>query len=424
MEYSFGLSDAPLRGLSKTPQAELDGDLASSSAIMESGRKGEGFSRALLAGSDARQRMTDPLMDLKRMQLQSQIDENAAQAANYTRQLREKQIETAAEQRDRNGLLEIGIKFKGKPVEALAALSEFTPESTYGLHTASAQVSAISKLQSLSTVTKMKAKMSAVALASVAEFEEGSREWFQAGAAAIEKENQAKQDMKTEGAMAIEGVKQGGRLEFLDAQTAAKIESDATKFANDVTKIGINDVNTIKKLYIQTVMQSGLNQEKFAQADKSQAQAFANQKELAEMRNQWSIEAIERGEVNKEKLMQKKAFWDSISTVQKNAIDDFEGRVKEDRKHVSDLRKAGSDDKLILKAETQLLITSRAYQNFLLGTLPESRSTTPSGEQPAATNSAAPGGAPESTNEVIKVAPNGKRAVFDADTKKFLRYAD
>ena len=46
---------------------------------------------------------------------------------------------------------------------------------------------------------------------------------------------------------------------------------------------------------------------------------------------------------------------------------------------------------------------------------------------PTASTNAPAASAPaaaSATNEVIKLAPNGKRAVFDADTKKFLRYAD
>lgn len=42
---------------------------------------------------------------------------------------------------------------------------------------------------------------------------------------------------------------------------------------------------------------------------------------------------------------------------------------------------------------------------------------------PSAPTAATPA-APVRTNEVIRVAPNGKRAVFDANTKQFLRYAD
>ncbi len=47
-------------------------------------------------------------------------------------------------------------------------------------------------------------------------------------------------------------------------------------------------------------------------------------------------------------------------------------------------------------------------------------------QSPAVTNQTAAPDTPTSpkVNEVIKIAPNGKRAVFDADTKKFVRYAD
>jgi hypothetical protein len=90
--------------------------------------------------------MSDPLLDLKRMQLQSQINENAAQAANYIRELAVKESALVSEQRDRTLLTRGSLKFKGKPKEYLQFLAETNVESLWGLKTMNEQRLAIVSL--------------------------------------------------------------------------------------------------------------------------------------------------------------------------------------------------------------------------------------------------------------------------------------
>jgi hypothetical protein len=94
---------------------------------------GASFLDTIDAGRNYLQTSRDPLFELKKLELQTNISEQSAKMADQYRNLKIKDAEMASEQRDKNVLTQWSLQYKGKPTEALNALAAINMESPYGL---------------------------------------------------------------------------------------------------------------------------------------------------------------------------------------------------------------------------------------------------------------------------------------------------
>lgn len=299
-------------------------------------RKGAGFLDTMQAGLKNRQAVMDPLFELKKAKMQTDILQAASgfQQQILSNKIRQKQLDDEAA--DDLSAANIIRDYSGDMDKQLEALNTTFWKTPRGIQNATQWRLQIARIKSADAASKAVSKLTPQQLAAVSQYEQGSAEWWNA----IEK-LQPKE--KTYAPTNEE--------QLIAAEKRLREEGDianADKISAILTEKGRN---------------------KGPAAAKESPEVANARQQLRELQS----------ELNKA---------------------DAKAATLDDEKEISKLRSYSQ----------QLRLRMQPYQKILSGaSKPESK--TAAGSTPDA-------------NEVIRVTPDGRRAIFNGATKAFIRYAN